>query len=223
MPRNYDLRHVWRAVLLPYVLASIIITSGLRDRFLRNFVLSISVVTVTTLWEARMGENLFSKIFVPLFNGQGEGWHILSAGLARVASSLAATLILAGLVFMFAFRLQNWLEASNRVGALSSSNANSAASRKPRILTLWTFLALFLTWVRGPQIGTFLAWLFSLMGRGKKPRLRARIMFAAIVIVGIPGAIQSPTIMLPWDAPPPRATVRKPRPTERNSLTSTST
>jgi hypothetical protein len=177
--------------LLPYLLAkSIIIPSGLRDRFLRNFVLSISVVTVTTLWEARMGENLFSKIFVPLFNGQGEGWVItFRYGLARVAGPYGHA-ILAGLVFMFAFRLQNWLEASNKWERwLFGMQLGSFT--KARILTLWTFLALFLTWVRGPQIGTFLAWLFSLMGRGKKPRLRARIMFAAIVIVGIPIAIQS--------------------------------
>ncbi|HEY3839618.1 MAG TPA: O-antigen ligase family protein [Bryobacteraceae bacterium] len=177
--------------LLPYLLAkSIIFPSGLQDRFLRNFINSLSLVIITCLWEARMGVNLYSKFFVPLFNGQGEGWVItFRYGLARVAGPFGHA-ILAGLVFMFGFRLQTWLAATTKWDRRVLGKELQAGT-KAKLLTWWTLLGLALTWVRGPQIGTFIAWVFSLMGRGAQPRKRARIMFATILLVGIPIVIQA--------------------------------
>ena len=177
--------------LLPYILAkSIIFPSGLQDRFLRNFITSIFFVVLTCLWEARMGVNLYSKFLVPLFAGQGEGWVItFRYGLARVAGPFGHA-ILAGLVFMFAFRLQNWLEATKKWDG-HLAGVQFTPSTKARILTWWTLLGLILTWVRGPQIGTAIAWIFSLMGQGKRPRTRARMMFAMIILIGTPIVIEA--------------------------------
>ncbi len=175
--------------LLPYLLAkSIIEPSGLRVRFIRNFVWAVSIVTVTTLYESKFAYNPFRRIFDPFFPGQGDGWvTTFRYGLARVAGPYGHA-ILAGVVFMFAIRLQSWLEASN-LWERDLKYLRLEKFTKARILTCWTILGLVLTWVRGPQIGTFLAWLFSLIGRGANPKRRGWLVLAGLVLVGIPIAV----------------------------------
>ena len=175
--------------LLPYVLAKAIIEpSGLRVRFLRNIVLSASFVIVLTIYESKFAYNPYRRLLDPFFPGQGDGWvTTFRYGLARVAGPYGHA-ILAGVVFMFAIRLQSWLDASNH-WERNFRRFQIGNFTKSQVLTGWTILGLILTWVRGPQLGTLLAWLFSLIGQGRNPRKRAVLALSSIFVVGIPIAI----------------------------------
>ena len=174
---------------LPYILAkSIIEPSGYRARFARNIVWCTALVIVTTIYEARFAYNPFRLFLDPFFPGQGEGWVMtFRYGLARVAGPYGHA-ILAGVMFMFALRLQTWLQASN-LWEPNFRFINLGKLTKAKLLTAWTFFGLCLTWVRGPQLGTLFAWLFSLIGRGKNPRKRGIVALGAIVVIGVPAAI----------------------------------
>jgi hypothetical protein len=88
-------------------------------------------------------------------------------------------------MFVIALRLQCWLQAANlwharfwqsRVGRFKLVN----------LLTAWNFFGLCITWVKGPQIGAFLAWLVFFVSRSKHPRANFRKAFIALLAVGVP-------------------------------------
>ena len=176
------------AGICPYFLAkSAVFPGGLRDRFLRNFVLCVCFVIATCIYESRFGFNLYRKVFDPFFPGQGEGWvTTFRYGLARAAGAYGHS-ILAGVIFMFALRLQCWLSASGRWG----QSKIFGAVPKGRFLTGWSFLGLALSLVRGPQIGCLIAWGVSLIARGRNPKFRAQIAVMAVLLVGVPTAISA--------------------------------
>jgi len=53
------------------------------------------------------------------------------------------------------------------------------------------FLGLLLTLARGPQIGAVLATIIAAVGAGRNPVKRATILLVAVVVIGVPAAIQS--------------------------------
>jgi hypothetical protein len=176
------------AGICPYFLAkSAVFPGGLQDRFLRNFVLCVGVVIATCLYESRFGFSLYRRVFDPFFPGQGDGWvTTFRYGLAR-ASGAYGHAILAGVIFMFALRLQCWLSASGRW----DHSKIFGALPKGRFLTGWSFLGLALSLVRGPQIGCFIAWVVSLIARGRNPKFRAQVAIMVVLLVGVPTAISA--------------------------------
>jgi hypothetical protein len=174
---------------LPYVLAKgIIEPNGLRVKFVRSFVLCMAIAVLSTLYEFRFAYNLHRKIFDPFFPGQGDGWvTTFRYGLPRVAGPYAHA-ILAGVMLLFGVRLQLWLHASG-VWEKRFQRFHIGPLNKSAMLNLAMMGGLLLTLVRGPILGAILGGLFGLIGQGKNPRKRAKFVFLAMLIVGVPAAL----------------------------------
>jgi len=172
--------------LVPYLLCKEITADpNLRLRFVKMFVLSACAVLVPALFELKFAYNPYRLVLDPFFPGQGDGWvTTFRYGLPRVAGPYGHA-ILAGIMFLIALRLQCWLSISGlwrariwqkRLGRFKLSS----------MLTFATFLELCITFVKGPQIGAFMAWLLSSVSRSKRPRANFKKLFIALLVTGIP-------------------------------------
>jgi hypothetical protein len=172
--------------LIPYLVAKEITADPkLRLRFVKMFVLSESAVILMAVFELKFAYNPYRLIFDPFFPGQGDGWvTTFRYGLPRVAGPYGHA-ISAGIMFMIALRLQCWLE---NAGLWHSKIWQSKIGRfrLSKILTFWNFFGLCITFVKGPQIGAFLAWLVFWVSRSKRPRVNFKRAFIGLVVVGIP-------------------------------------
>jgi hypothetical protein len=151
-------------------------------------VLSEAAVILTALFEMKFAYNPYRLIFDPFFPGQGDGWvTTFRYGLPRVAGPYGHA-ISAGIMFMIALRLQCWLENS---GLWRSKIWQSRLGRfkLSKLLTFWSFFGLCITWVKGPQIAAFLAWLVFWVSRSKRPRVNFRRAFIGLLVIGIPVVI----------------------------------
>lgn len=174
---------------LPYMLAKGLIEPlGLRVKFLRRIVVLLAFVTLTFAYEFRFHVNpyrYFTDVFFP-----GTGWITTARyGFARAAGPYAHC-ILAGAVFLIGLRLQAWLEKSNNWERYFPK-FHPFGLTKARIYTIILLLGLAMTLARGPQIGAVLATLIAVVGAGRNPWRRATILAVAVVVIGIPVAIQS--------------------------------
>lgn len=176
------------AALMPYFAAQTLAASAeLRVAFVKRIVWLTALLAGALTFEFRFASNPWRVVFDRFFPGQGDGWvTTFRYGFARVAGPYGHA-ILAGIVFLFAFRLACWLRNSN----LWEPHFRWFQSRvsKAHWLMAATLTGLAMTLVRGPQIGTVLAMAVSAMGKGRNPRRRARFVLAAIVLIGIPAGI----------------------------------
>jgi hypothetical protein len=172
--------------LVPYMLAKEITADpNLRLRFVKMFVLSESAVIFLAVFELKFAYSPYRLLFDPFFPGQGDGWvTTFRYGLPRVAGPYGHA-ISAGIMFMIALRLQSWLEHSN---LWRSRIWQARVGRFPlsKLLTFWNFFGLCISFVKGPQIGAFLAWLVFWVSRSKRPRVNFRRVFIGLAVVGIP-------------------------------------
>jgi hypothetical protein len=172
--------------LVPYLVTKEITSdTKLRLRFIKMLVLSESAVIVAALFEMKFAYNPYRLIFDPFFPGQGDGWvTTFRYGLPRVAGPYGHA-ISAGIMFLIALRLQCWLESSNLWHA-RVWQSKVGRFKVTQLLTFWNFFGLCITWVKGPQIGAFLAWLVFWVSRSKRPRVNFRRVFIGLIVVGIP-------------------------------------
>jgi len=172
--------------LVPYLVAKEITADPiLRLRFVKMFVLSACAVLVPALFELKFAYNPYRLVFDPIFPGQGDGWvTTFRYGLPRVAGPYGHA-ILAGIMFLIALRLQCWLSYA---GLWRSKIWQSSLGRfkLSGALTFATFLELCITFVKGPQIGAFMAWLLFWVSRSKRPRANFKKLFIVAMAAGIP-------------------------------------
>lgn len=175
--------------VLPYVLAKgIVEPNGLRVAFAKKIVGMLAFLVVTFLYEARFGVNPYRMIFDRFFPGQGDGWvTTFRYGLARTAGPYGHA-ILAGIVMLIGFSLARWLEQS-KLWEPRFKRWHPVKWSKARILSCAMFAGLFLTMVRGPQIGALLAFVVNIIGSGRNPRKRAWLVLAVALAIGVPAAI----------------------------------
>ncbi len=173
------------AALVPYFAAQAMAGSAeLRVAFAKRFVWLVAILACLLTYEFRFAANPYRVVFDHFFPDQGSGWvTTFRYGFARIAGPYGHA-ILAGIVFMAAFRLARWLQHAK----LWEPHLAWAGKRfsKAQLVTGATLAGLAMTLVRGPQIGALLACLVSAMGRGQNPPRRARFVLAAILLIGIP-------------------------------------
>jgi hypothetical protein len=161
--------------VVPYALGKCIQAQGLTVRFARKFVWYLSLVFITTLYEARFAYSPYRLVF---------GWvTTFRYGMPRVAGPFGHA-ILAGLIFMIALSLQLWLADSGLWEA--RFKRSFFGLKKATVLTAVMAGGLFLTFVRGPQIGMGLSLLLRWAGRGTKPKKRMLWLLAGALAIGIP-------------------------------------
>lgn len=176
------------AGLLPYMLAKgIVEANGLRVAFVRRFTWLMAILAWILTYEFKFAYNPYRRVFDTFFPGQGDGWvTTFRYGFARIAGPFGHA-ILAGIVFMIAYRLQRWLEHSGHW----EPHFRSLRTRftKAQMLTASILGGIVMTMVRGPQIGSVIATVVSFMGRGTNPKRRALIVTGLLLAIGIPVAI----------------------------------
>jgi len=168
------------SVVMPYMCAKAFIEPhGLRVTMARTFVWSLAIVTVFCVYELRMGMDPFTWILGRMFPGQGEGWiTTFRYGFARVAGPYGHA-ILAGIVFLVAYRLARWLEWTGQWESKSKGRFFSAIMLAGMLMTL----------VRGPWLGSILGAGFTMLGRAKNRKAALGWLFAIFLFVGVPAGV----------------------------------
>ena len=174
------------SVMAPYMVARLVIPAErLHVATARRFVILVYTVALVGLFEWKFGWNPFLVFPRPFFPGQGDGWvTTFRYGMARVAGPYSHA-ILAGIIMVVAFRIQRWLEW----GGHWERTFKLVQLPKAKTITIYLFLAVMMTGVRGPWLGAIVGAAIIAVGRAKN-RQRAMMFAGVTVAIGaIMGAI----------------------------------
>jgi hypothetical protein len=166
--------------VMPYILGKMVIESdGIRERFARRYVHIVFFIAVLSIWEFRMGRDLFTWAGGTLF-GVAAWLSQPRAGFIRIAGPFTGA-IMAGSMFSIALLFSLWL------GVLDKSRGNEPrifGIRRSVILSMGAAGGLYMTLSRGPEIGTIFGYLLARIGNAKNMRRTAIITALVIVVAG---------------------------------------
>ena len=172
--------------VLPYILGKMLLEQdGVRERFCRRYVYICFFVAVVSVWEFRMGRDLFITLESTLFSQPDFGGQF-RGGFIRIAGSFGGS-IQAGTVLSIAWLMSMWL------GVLDKSRGNERKHwglRQSTILSLGIAGGLIMTLSRGPIIGTIVAYFIARVGKAKNMGRTAVITTVLLAVVGTIGVIQ---------------------------------
>ncbi|WP_446745063.1 hypothetical protein [Silvibacterium acidisoli] len=169
-----------RAGAGPYLIGRLIAEQpGVRERLTKRFVLLVLIVSVISVWEFRMGNNLFVSTLNHLFPNEAIFGNQLRGGHVRVAGPYMKA-ELAGMIFGPALLFAFWLRY---VKKLEGDEKKYLRVRKSTIVMLAIAAALYMTISRGPLLGGILGWLIARIGTAKNMKLTA-ILTAILCIAG---------------------------------------
>jgi hypothetical protein len=173
--------------VMPYILGRLVLEQdGVRERFVRRFVYIAFFVAVVSVWEFRMGNNLFTTV-EGLILGTGSTYGALRNGHIRIAGTFFGA-EQAGTVFSVAFLLSMWL------GILDKSRGNEPkywGLRRSTILSMGTLGGLLMNMSRGPMVGMVLGYLIARIGNAKKISRAAIISLMLIAVGGTIGYVKA--------------------------------
>ena len=175
-------------IVLPYAATKLLVEPlGLSTEFGRRIVQCLFLLSIISVFEFRFGMTPFRIVLDRFFPGQGLGWvTTFRWGFARVAGPYGHA-ILAGIIFLAAYRVHRWLEWSN---SWEPTFKWLPGVSKSRVITATLIAGVIMTMVRGPWIGGFLGAGIAMIGRAKNRRKAAMIAAIAICAIGIPaGAV----------------------------------
>ena len=183
----------------PYAIGKLLLEQeGMRERFVRRFVVLLVIVSVLSVTEFRLGTNLFTTFFGVLFPGQRPWLMQIRGGFVRIVGPFNGS-ILAGMVLLLGLLFSSWL------GFVDGSRGTE--KKHFGIKQSWLFfgaiaLGLFMTQSRGPWVGAILAYMIARIGRAKKMRRAAIITMLLCAIGGTIGYIKAEqyTAGSIWDA-----------------------
>jgi ABC-type multidrug transport system fused ATPase/permease subunit len=179
----YDL--VCQAII-PYILGKVLIESaGRRREVVEQIVFLLAIGAIPSLWEARMGMNIFQdgvgRIFFP---GVPSGWHVqLRHGFWRTAGPFGHS-ILAGIMLASGMLLQRWLVTPADKGIKRLWRIRW--DRDGRIFLL-LLLGSVLTQSRGPWLSLVLGALVLAPAWSARPGRAFARMAGFLVVIGIVG------------------------------------
>jgi hypothetical protein len=170
-------------IVLPYILAKGIIEPwGLREAFAKRTVVLLAVVAMLSTFEFRMGRNLFRMWLDRFFPGQGSWVTTFRYGFARAAGPYGHA-ILAGMVFMFGYRIQRWLQWTG-----AWRNTRWPLPMKPGLFfTLVLLGGIAISLARGPQLGALVSGIILFTARAKSRRAMVSAALVLLVVTGVPG------------------------------------
>lgn len=184
---------------LPYAIGKLLLEqAGMRERFVRRFVILLVIVSVLSIWEFRMGTNLFTTIFGVLFPGQRPWLMQIRGGFVRIVGPFSGS-ILAGMVLLVGLLFASWL---GFVEGARGTEKRHFGIKESRLFFGAIALGLLMTQSRGPWVGAILAYLIARIGRAKKMRRAAIITLLVCAIGGTIGYIKAEqyTSGSIWDA-----------------------
>jgi hypothetical protein len=166
--------------MFPYMIGKALIEpAGLRAKFARRFVWLLFVVCVLSLYEFKMGNNLFRPVVMRFFPGQDPGaFTQIRWGFGRIAGPYVHAILMCTILGM-GYLLCRWLSISQQwerhfkwFGAMSKS----------KVLTFGILAGMFMTLSRGPWMGTACGAILASVGLAmNRPRALKR---AILILVG---------------------------------------
>jgi len=170
------------SVVLPYAIGKLLLEQdGIRERFARQFVLLLAVVAILSLWEFRMGTNLFTTIIGMFFPAHHAWLMQIRGGWIRVAGPYASC-ILAGVIFLAGWILSMWVSYVDKISG--TDKKYWFGLRRSLLLPLILFAGLIMAQSRGPWIGAALAFVVARIGKAKNVRRTAIVTICFCCIAG---------------------------------------
>lgn len=173
--------------IFPYMAGKALIEpNGLRVAFARRFVWLLFVISVVSIYEFRMGVNLFQPLLAGFFPGQSNGgWVVLLRwGFGRAAGPYGSPILMA-IVVGSAYLLHRWLARAGHWEPRFKWLHDVPIS-KSYVVGGGLLLGLLMTFSRGPWLGLFcglvVAWIGAQMN-GKRALFRAALVLVGGVIV----------------------------------------
>jgi len=176
------------AGILPYILGKMVLEQdGIRERFVRRFALICFVVAVVSLWEFRMGTDLFMMV-EGLFLGRGQflGGQVRN-GFMRIAGTFGGS-IQAGTIFSMAWLFAMWL---GMVDKERGTERKYWGLRRSTILSIGAAGGLLMTLSRGPMIGMAISYLVARIGKAKNMTLASIVTLVLLCVGGTIGYIKA--------------------------------
>lgn len=174
--------------LLPYVIGKLMIEpAGKRVAFARRFIWLLALIALISVWEFRMGVNLFRQFWSFLLPNHELGWNVQYRwGYGRIAGPFGHA-ILAGVVFSIGLLLQMWMDRFRHW--VEANGFLSSLLKRGSLLAFVMLAGMMMTISRGPWIGASLAMAPVLVGLSRRPRQSLRLgiplMFLCAIAVGV--------------------------------------
>jgi hypothetical protein len=169
------------AGFFPYAIGKLLLErDGMRERFIRQFVNVLAIIAILSLWEFRMGTNLFTTIIGRFFPSHHSWLMQIRGGFVRVAGPFASC-ILAGVIFLVGWIFSMWVSYVNK---MSGNDKKYFGIRSSRLLPLILFAGLFMSQSRGPWIGALFAFVVARVGKAKNIRQTAIVTICFCCIAG---------------------------------------
>ena len=176
------------SALFPYVIGKLLLEQeGMRERFVRRFVILLVIVSVLSVTEFRLGTNLFTTVFGVLFPGQRPWLMQIRGGFVRIVGPFNGS-ILAGMVLLVGLLFSSWL---GFVDGSAGTDKKYFGIKQSRLFFGAIALGLFMTQSRGPWVGAILAYMIARIGRAKNMRRAAIITMLLCAIGGTIGYIKA--------------------------------
>ena len=172
--------------LFPYMCGKVLIESeGLRVLFARRFVWLLFTVSAISLWEFRMADSPFRRLFGRYFPGQDSGWFVQARwGVGRIGGPYGHA-ILMGAILAVALLFCAWLWRSG-LWERNFRVLGEAHFTKSQILTAGLAVALLMTLSRGAWIGGIVGLVLASAGLHARPG-RALLIRMALVLALLAG------------------------------------
>lgn len=173
--------------VMPYMVGKMLLErDGIRERFVRRWVHISVFVAIVSIWEFRMGTNLFNRLEGMIF-GSYSTFAAVRGGFVRAAGSFGGP-IQAGCMFGAAMIMSLWL------GVLDKSRGNErtySGIRRSTLITMGAALGVLVANSRGPEVGLVLAFLIARVGKAKNFRLSLILTLCLIVVGGGIGYVKA--------------------------------
>ena len=173
-------------VVMPYMLGKgVIEPGGMRIRLARRLVWLMALVSLVSVYELRMGANLWRMLLDWSFPGQGLEWvTTFRWGLARISGPYGHA-ILAGVLLVCGYQLQRWLA---RTGGweLKFSRMAWLPGRKSGWITALLLSGVVMSIARGPWVGALAAALVVRFGRSRDRRTAIQVILTTVLVAAIP-------------------------------------
>ncbi|HTD56990.1 MAG TPA: hypothetical protein VK670_16485 [Silvibacterium sp.] len=173
-------------LVMPYIVGKLLLErEGMRERFVRRFVYLSAFIALVSVWEYRMGMNIFARIETLIF-GAGGFVAQIRGGFVRVSATFGGC-IQAGTMFGTAFVLSMWLAMLDKA---KPDERKYLGLRRSTLIMLITFAGLFMANSRGPELGAVLGFLLGRIGKAKNMRRTAIVTVLLIAVVGSIGYVK---------------------------------
>jgi len=180
--RNLTLQSTCNTIF-PYVVAKgILPRENLYANIAKRIVTCLTIVAILSVYEFRMGQNLFDKFLSPLFPGQQlSAIFIERYGFLRPAGPYGHA-ILAGVVLAIAYRMDRWLDW----GGYWPGRFPFVPISKVRFTQLWLIAGSIMTLSRGPWLGAAVGAVVVSVGRARNRKRAIAAWALGIILFGMP-------------------------------------